>query len=158
MVALCDHKSVGVIISNQQDEVLLLERARFPLGLAPPAGHVDEYGSYLNAAICEVHEEVGIKLDLKDLSEKIVQRRINNICRRRGGDHHVWTIYTVKVDDRSFTADSRETNGAAWYTASEIRELIDKTLRLKHTAIQDDMPVLEYIWAHLFDELSVPRT
>lgn len=155
MVPLCDNKSVGVVITNLDGDVLLLERARFPLGLAPPAGHVDEHGGCIEAAIAEVCEEVGISLQPKNLIVKVSDRRVANKCRRDGGDYHDWTIYTSTVNDASLSPDPHETNGATWYTKSEIQELVTKTKRLDHTAMQDDMPVLELFWADIFIELGI---
>ena len=154
MTVVCDNKSVGVIIINQYDEVLLLERARFPLGLAPPAGHIDEHGSDIAAAIAEVQEEAGIVLRPTNLTKKIAHRRVENKCRRVGGDYHVWDIYTATVDDTFLSPDPHETNGAAWYTKGEIQELITKTLSLNHEATQDDMPVLELFWVGVLIELG----
>lgn len=155
MIPLCDNKSVGVVITNLDGDVLLLERARFPLGLAPPAGHVDEHGSYINAAVAEVNEEVGITLNQSDLVQKISHRSVQNKCRREGGEYHNWSIYTAVVNDTSLSPDPHETNGATWYSKAEVQELVTKTKRLDHFAVQDDMPVLELLWADMFIELGI---
>ena len=55
---LCDNKSVGMIITRDEN-LLLIERRKPPFGFAPPAGHVDDKGSFENAAREEVQEEVG---------------------------------------------------------------------------------------------------
>jgi len=67
MENLCDNKSVGVIVQNDGGDILLLHRARFPFGMAPPAGHIDDHGSPEQAAVTEVFEEVGLTLPI-DLS------------------------------------------------------------------------------------------
>ena len=56
----CDHTSVGVLIHNDNNELLLIERGTFPFGMAAPAGHVDQHDSCEEAAIAEVREEVGL--------------------------------------------------------------------------------------------------
>jgi 8-oxo-dGTP pyrophosphatase MutT (NUDIX family) len=57
---ICDNTSVGVIITNEANEFLMFERATFPPGLAPVAGHVDTHGTLRQAAETEVREEVGL--------------------------------------------------------------------------------------------------
>ena len=72
----CDNKSVGVIIQNPEGEVALLRRAKFPVGMAPVAGHVDEHGSPEQAAIDEAAEEVGLHISLSGLRSTIIQARL----------------------------------------------------------------------------------
>lgn len=155
----CDNKSVGVIITDENDEYLLLERARYPFGFAPPAGHVDEHGSILRAATTEVYEELGVQLDSNILEALITDRHITNVCRRPGGDYHRWTIYRARVmrSDCQLQPSSAETNGAGWYNATELRELASKTRALDRAVEKADMPALEQVWVHLLDELSLPE-
>lgn len=39
-IPACNHTSAGVIV-RQHDRLLLLERKKFPVGFACPAGHYD---------------------------------------------------------------------------------------------------------------------
>ena len=59
MANQCDNTSVGMIVRNDKDELLLIERKNEPYGFAPPAGHVDDHGSFEDAARAELEEEVG---------------------------------------------------------------------------------------------------
>jgi 8-oxo-dGTP pyrophosphatase MutT (NUDIX family) len=43
---------------------LLIERRQFPFGFAPPAGHVDDGETYIDAACRELQEEVGLEAPL----------------------------------------------------------------------------------------------
>ena len=45
-MSICDHKSVGMLI-RKGGKILLIERKRPIFGFAPPAGHVDNKGSFL---------------------------------------------------------------------------------------------------------------
>lgn len=114
----CDHQSVGVIITNERGEYLLLTRAKPPAGRAPVAGHVDEHGGEHEAALAEAREEVGI-----DLTEVGIDRtaygQMTNICRRPPShpthDGHYWTIFEAQVDDTVQTRfDADETRGGQW--------------------------------------------
>ena len=77
----CDNKSVGMLIWKD-DKLLLIERMKFPFGFAVPAGHVDDHGSFEDAAKEEVQEEVGFEVTNLKL---ITEGRKENICRRPGG-------------------------------------------------------------------------
>ena len=123
METYCDNKSVGVVIQNEKGDVLLLDRARFPFGLAPPAGHVDEHGSLEQTAIDETSEEVG--LIVSDLEEVISERTVDNVCRRLGGDHHSWTVFLSRQFTGEITPNIDETKGAAWHSLEELQVLLN---------------------------------
>jgi len=90
MTQKCDNFSVGVIIKNSKDELLLIEREKFPHGFALPAGHIDAFSSPEACAIGEVKEEVG--LDINNL-KLLYEGEHRNVCRRKGGNHHYWYVY-----------------------------------------------------------------
>lgn len=149
MTPVCDNKSVGVIIKNLSGAVLLIERARFPLAIAPPAGHIDEHGSSLKTAVNEVFEEVGVSLEAENLRMVLSDLTIQNKC-RRGGDYHIWDVYEVTVDSDSFVASKDETNGARWYDKPELRDLIAQTRLASQPNNQVDL--LEPVWLQFFEE------
>src|SRR5215207_2812720 len=85
-VPMCDNRSVGVVVRNTAGMLALLTRRKFPIGIAPPAGHVDDHGNSEQAAIEEVSEEIGVTLALSGLKRTtIANRRVENVCRRPGG-------------------------------------------------------------------------
>lgn len=155
METYCDHKSVGVVITNEKDEVLLLDRARFPFGLAPPAGHVDEHGSLEQTAIDETFEEVG--LQLVNLEQVIHERRVDNTCRRLGGDHHMWTVFTARGDGGDITPNVEETHGAGWRSLEQLQHLADETRRSRTREHKIGAQVLESIWLDFFTELGLVK-
>ena len=85
----CDHTSVGVL-AWRSGRLLLIERRKPPVGIAPPAGHVDQHGSFEAAAAAELFEETGLHSGRFDLLKSAAYR---NPCRRPGGDWHHWRIY-----------------------------------------------------------------
>lgn len=145
MERLCDNTSVGVIITNEKDELLLLERAKFPFGLAAPAGHIDEHGSSEQAAITEVYEEVGLKISYSALELIISNRKIEHKCRRKGGNHHIWDVYTAKVIGTEITPSEDETRGARWYSKIALKEIIENT-RANNQEIKPGQKLLEGVW------------
>jgi ADP-ribose pyrophosphatase YjhB (NUDIX family) len=140
---------------RNNDSLLLIERRRAPFGLAPPAGHVDNHGSWEDAARAELREEVGLSTRSLNL---IYEGRKNNPCRRIGGDWHYWKIYNVEALG-ALKPSYDETKGARWYSFQEIRELADRTARYLAHEIADDAwqsnPGIEPVWRELFIELGI---
>jgi hypothetical protein len=56
----CDNTSVGIVITDHQSRYLMFDRATFPPGTAPAAGHIDDHGTAEDAARAEVEEELGL--------------------------------------------------------------------------------------------------
>jgi ADP-ribose pyrophosphatase YjhB (NUDIX family) len=118
----CDNTSVGMFIW-ENDKLLLIERNKFPFGFAIPAGHVDDHGSFEDAARDETKEEVG--LDVVNL-KLVAEGRRDNICRRPGGTWHYWKLYETEVRG-NLKRSPDETKRAGWYTKDEIGKLAKKT-------------------------------
>ena len=129
MSKVCDHTSVGMLVWNG-DELLLIERAKPPFGFAVPAGHVDGDSSYEVAARRELKEEVG--LDAVNL-ELVAEGRKENPCRREGGSWHYWKFYKANISGDIASKVVRsldETKNVGWYTKTQIQELA-KTNKLE---------------------------
>lgn len=114
----CDNTSVGMII-KKDGKILLNERMKPPFGFAPPAGHVDDHGSFEDAAIEEVKEEVGLTVTKLAL---IFEGRRENYCRRKGGTWHYWKWYEAEVEGE-IVANPDETIRVGWYSKEEIKKL-----------------------------------
>lgn len=155
MEKICDHKSVGVIVGDQQNRLLMLDRARFPFGLAAPAGHVDDHGSLEKAAVEEVFEETGLNISTDDLIKVVDARRVDdNKCRRQNGDYHVWTVFRAENVVGDILPSPDETLGVAWYTSDELQSIADQTrINQFHEAQRGDK-VLEKIWLDFLVELN----
>lgn len=94
---LCPGKSVGAIIRDQKGGVLVLYRKKRPIGLALPAGHIDEGEEPAQAMQREVYEETG--LEVKRYRE-MLHRTFPNICSRTDAkglsyNGHEWWVYEV---------------------------------------------------------------
>jgi ADP-ribose pyrophosphatase YjhB (NUDIX family) len=141
----CDNTSVGIII-YKEGKLLLLERKKPPFGFAPPAGHVDEHGSFKQAAINEVREEVG--LIVKSL-KLISKGKRENYCRRKGGTWHYWKLYKANVEGE-LTRSEDETKQAGWYTKDEVANLAERTEKYLAGEISEEdwqnNPGLETTW------------
>ncbi len=151
---ICDHTSVGILVW-QDDKLLLIERGVLPFGFAPPAGHVDNHGSYEDAAKAELKEEVGLTaVNLKLLFED----RINNICSREGGTYHDWKIYEAETEGK-VKRSKRETKQAGWYSRKEMEELMKRTEKYLDGEISEEKwekrPGIEPVWYEFFRELNI---
>ena len=118
----CDHTSVGLIV-RRGHSVLLIERRLPPIGFAPPAGHVDNHGSFELAAIEELKEEVGL---LSEAIKLIAEGRRDNSCRRAGGTWHYWKIFEVRVKG-AVHPNKREVASFVWASPTDVDALAERT-------------------------------
>ncbi len=113
------HYSVGVIITDEQQRLLLIDRATPPFGLAGVAGHVDEGEEPLEALVREVGEEVGLGLKVPKL---LLDEFIDwNWC---GGGimGHYWYLYSGTVVGEP-TIQPVGVNSVGWYGREELQGL-----------------------------------
>lgn len=155
----CDNLSVGVIIRDDTGRYALLERGRYPVGMAPVAGHVDDHGSIEQAGVDESDEELGIVLQPHDLKKTAVTGILKyNQCRRPGGSHHEWTVLEATIPAQPLQPDQLETKSANWYSDTELQAFADRTRAYQRGEIPEEewvlQPGLEEVWVEHFSELG----
>lgn len=152
--APCDHTSVGILVFRD-GKLLIIDRKRPPLGLAAPAGHVDKHGDpndpeekqYEQAAINELKEEAGLTATSLTL---IDEGRMENPCRRPGGDWHYWRIYHAEAEGE-LQPSTEETRGHFWCSKEQMAALLDnESVRMDHGEIG-----LEPVWRDWFERINV---
>lgn len=151
----CDNKSVGVLIKDDSNRILLIERKRFPFGFAPPAGHIDDFPSPEDCAVGEVEEEVGLKIE----SLKLVYKgRHENMCRREGGSHHYWYVYTATVSGE-IKASEDEVLSYRWCSQDDLKALRERCGEYRQGNIPEDewqkSPGLEPVWVDILDKIDI---
>lgn len=122
----CDNTSVGVIIHDPDRGLLMFERATFPPGIAPVAGHIDQHGGVWAAARAEVSEELGLTITSMDAYAGGWR---DNRCRRTPGPAgvgHGWRVFKAEVTG-TLVPSARETRNARWITPTELTDLIHRT-------------------------------
>jgi ADP-ribose pyrophosphatase YjhB (NUDIX family) len=163
---ICDHASVGVLITDDVGRLLVFERVTFPMGIAPPAGHVfDDHGSrddseraYLAAARGEVEEEVGL---IVTSLQMVAEGWVDNRCRRQipdGRIGHQWQVYRASATG-TLTPSKQEARNAQWLTSSQLQSLTERTVGWVRGDISNDeftkQPGIEPIWVWWFARLGL---
>lgn len=147
---LCDHTSVGVIVTDEHGRYLLIERAEYPHAWALPAGHVDDHGNPGKTAREKVSEETG--LTVGQLEHVTGGWRPNQCCRliRQGRTpgHH-WTVYRVTVTGEP-APSADKTRATRWVTGAELQALADRTAAYARGKVTETewaaSPGLEDVW------------
>lgn len=154
----CDHTSVGVVVRDQAGRFALLKRAKFPIGIAPPAGHIDDHGSAEQAAEDEVYEELGIVVEGLLQRTTIYDRKVENQCRREGGSYHRWYVFEATVEQTELLPSPDETKGANWYIRDDLQALANRTAVYHESKITqaewEGNPGLEEVWIPFLHELG----
>ena len=153
----CDNTSVGVLIWHG-GRLLVFDRATFPPGVAPAAGHVDEHGGWEAAARAEVAEETGLMVTR--LTRLGGGWRANR-CRRepgpRGTGHH-WRVYEAAVTG-DLAPSARETRNMRWVARRDLQILALRTAayasgRLTAAEFAAD-PGIEPVWVRWLHDAGI---
>ena len=118
------HLSVGAIILNDNNEILMIDRLKKPFGWACPAGHLDEGEDPEIAVIREVKEETGLTVDFVydiGLTLQEVLSMPQETC-SRGVDLHLWTVYQVQAYGNLIFKDD-EVKEIKWVPIDEVHLL-----------------------------------
>lgn len=130
----CDNKSVGVLIWNDNNKLLLIERKIYNPGFAIPAGHQDGDDAKTTAHK-EVSEEVGLQIE--EVQKRLVIS-LKNPCKRAGGSYHDWTIFEAIQWSGVVNPSEDETKGYRWISRQELQDL---ARRLEGFAQSEDVPL-----------------
>lgn len=154
----CDNTSVGVLITGGHGRYLMFDRATLPVGVAPPAGHVDDHGGFMIAASNEVSEELGLTVATL---EYVTGGWRDNKCRRKPGPKgtgHNWQVYLATVAG-PMSPSPRETRNARWLSLADIRSLAKRTADCatgKITAAEfAEAPGIEPVWCQWLNDVGL---
>lgn len=159
-MSTCDSTSVGVIVADGHGNYLLFDRATFPPGAAPPAGHVDDHGSYQAAAHAEVAEETG--LTVVSL-QYVTGGWRDNRCRRDPGPWpatigHQWSVYLATVTG-DLQPSPRETRHARWLNRRDIQALSARTVEYAYGNVSAEdwlrSPGIEPVWVRWLSDAGL---
>ncbi len=157
-VPTCNNTSVGIIVWREGC-LLLLERQKFPPGMACPAGHVEAGETYAQAAARELSEETGlVARSLRLLAEG---DRFNR-CRRPGGDWHHWQVFEAEVDEaQSVCWNAEESRRLGWFAPEQVFALAQRAQAYQAQLLSEDdwqaasgLEIVWYDWLHAIGMLS----
>jgi len=135
---VCNHLSCGMLVKDLKGRYLLIERMKYPIGFACPAGHLEEGESFEQAA----------KRELKS----------QNPCRRKGGDWHEWKIYEIKTAGEVII-EPTEVKKYLWSGPKNLRKLAERTAERESGKISESEwnanPGIEPVWRDFFKELGI---
>jgi 8-oxo-dGTP pyrophosphatase MutT (NUDIX family) len=117
--------SVGSLIwkNEEKKELLVQYRLSHPVGLACPAGHIEEGEAPSDANKREDEEEVGIAVANEDQKE-ILHKTYPNPC-GKGHDAHEWWVYEVtKFSGEPRLVEHTKHKFVQWMSWDEILEYI----------------------------------
>lgn len=121
-MSLCPRDSVGLICRNSKGEFLMLERLKYPPGLACVAGHLDiidgQKEDFLHGAVREWHEETGsVARNVRFLFEG----QFPHPCGQY--DSHFWKVYEVLVYEGEPRLMEEKKHGfVKWFSVEEITD------------------------------------
>lgn len=112
---LCPFDSVGLVVKNKQEQILVLERKKIPLGLAFPAGHLEivdgQKETFEAAAQRELREETGLTSKKLHL---LLEGTFSNHC-SRGYDSHYWQVFIVQEWEGEPTLMEPDKHARLWW-------------------------------------------
>ncbi|MDP5315320.1 NUDIX hydrolase [Streptomyces poriferorum] len=156
-VSLCDHASVGVLISSPNGLLLVFDRATPPAGIAPVAGHVVEHGGPEQAARGEVTEEVGLAVTHLHL---LLNQWRPNRCRRTssGPVGHHWWVFQAEVAG-SLRPSPREVRAPRWIHPDRLQQHALRTAAYANGCLSREVferePGLEPVWCRFLHDLEL---
>lgn len=151
----CNHFSCGMLVKDSKGRYLLIERMKYPIGFACPAGHLEPNEDFERAAWRELKEEVGLEaISLKEL----LHEKTQNPCRRKGGDWHEWKVYEVQTSGE-MKIEPTEVKKYLWSSPEDLRKLAERTAERESGKISESEwnanPGIEPVWRDFFKELGI---
>lgn len=114
-----DHESVGVVITNEKQEILMIKANRYvtnEMGWEIPAGRIEDGESCIDAAARETIEETGCKV-----GEIQFLGRYNP---NNGMSDMTFNICKSKVLSEGYDFDHNEVSEKRWFSISELKSMI----------------------------------
>ena len=125
------HREVGVIILNDNNEMLLEKRAvtkkQSPNKWALCAGHIEAGDTPENAILREVKEEIGIDITRKDLQFLDVFKRDKKFDNGQHNNTYVY-IYIYKTNKKleDYTIQTEELSEVKYFPIKVIEKALDE--------------------------------
>lgn len=115
------HRSVGIFIENNKGQILVQQRSKHKdidpdLWGYSVSGHVTYKDSYLDTAIKEIKEEIGINIDdLLDLGKFLIKTK---------AEKEMTSFYKAKVREINLKLDPTEVEQVKWVALSKLSDFV----------------------------------
>lgn len=110
------HEGAGMMILNQEKQLLMVKRTKYPFLWTIPGGHMNPLENPKIAALREINEEVGLEfIDAQIVFEGFIK---GDEC-MGGADIHKWYLYTVTTKLRDIILND-EASELAWFNINDI--------------------------------------
>lgn len=118
------HREIAVIILNKKNEMLLQKRKDNGKYGFSAAGHLPVNENYLQGAIREAKEEIGIEFKEDDLKEIAKLRR--DVSRDGLRNNVFLEVFEVRksLELKEFKIDNQEVNSIGFYNIQQIEKMI----------------------------------
>jgi hypothetical protein len=125
-VTPCDNTSVGVLIQDSSNRLLVVDLATPPWGIVCPAGHIGRHHSPEQVATAVVLESVGLQVfGLKLLARRWRDNRCDRPVGAAGIGHECW-IYQCRANG-GLAPSVRKVRNARWVTPGQLQALVVRT-------------------------------
>ena len=115
-------KCIGAIIKNQQGEYLVQYRLKHPIGLALPAGHIENEEDPESCLKREVAEETGMRF----VSYKeVLHETFPNEC-PKVHEGHEWWVYEVVAEGEPVLCEPDKHKFLRFMSAGEMKQYVEK--------------------------------
>ncbi len=120
------HREIAVIVFNKKNELLLQKRKDSGRYSFSAAGHFSVNEDYLEGAIRETREEIGIELKEDDLKETAKLRR--DVSRDELRNNVFLELFEVRNDFKmnDFKIDKSEVDSIKFFSIKEIGKMISE--------------------------------
>ncbi len=122
--------TVGALIRNKEEKILLCDSHKWPGLYTVPGGHVEVGETLENALIREIREEVGLEIEVEELLS--VQQVIHPKEFYKDKVHFIFFDYLCRIKEGSPEAkvDEKEIEAVIWVDPKEALNMkIDRYLR-----------------------------
>ena len=137
--------AIGILVWDDQDNLLLLENESYPWGFAPPTT-IAKAGSKPEKVADNLLQQLGIKVHNLD---KIHDDTEDSAEHRRNGTYYQWIIYEASFGNQHKGVTEEEPK-AAWVNSRRLQWLADRTKAYQEDQISDqnweESPGLEQAW------------
>lgn len=146
--------AVGILVWNEQDELLLLEKAEYPWGFTPPTVIVDQEQDPEEVARNRLDE---LGLETHNL-ESVFDDRDEGREHPLNGTYCQWVVFEAKFAGE-YEGLSEEEPDATWASHEMLEALAKRTARYHEDQLSDEawerQPGLDTSWHDILAELGV---